>query len=179
MFLVTFHPPTLSDDASAQCQSLLAALDQFPQASVIVTGSNADPGAREIDALMQAWVIRRTHAVFVTSLGSQRYVSALAEADVVIGNSSSGLYEAPSFGLPTVNVGDRQARRPRADTVIDCPAETGAIAQAIAIALARGRQAGGANPYGDGNAAPRIADIIAGLDEPALLIRKSFRDMDT
>ena len=64
VFLVTFHPPTLSDDASAQCRSLLAALDQFPKASVIVTGSNADPGAREIDALMQAWVGQRPHAVF-------------------------------------------------------------------------------------------------------------------
>ena len=96
---------------------------------------------------------------------------------MVIGNSSSGLYEAPSFGLPTVNVGDRQARRPRAETVIDCAAETGAIVQAIRAALAMGRQTSRANPYGDGKAAPRIADIIAGLDDPALLIRKSFRDI--
>ena len=175
VFLVTFHPPTLSDDAALQCRALLAALDQFPDASVIATGSNADPGAREIDALMQAWVSMRNNAVFRTSLGSQRYVSALAQVDVVIGNSSSGLYEAPSFGVPTVNVGDRQARRPRAVSVVDCAAETGAIVLAIGRALAMGRQAGVTNPFGDGNAAPRIADIIAGLDAPAMLIRKSIR----
>ena len=146
VFLVTFHPPTLSDNSSAQCRALLAALDQFPEASVIVTGSNADPGARAIDALMKAWVCLRSHAVFCASLGSQRYVSALAEVDVVIGNSSSGLCEAPSFGLPTVNIGDRQARRPRAGHVIDCDAETGAIDTCHRGSIGNRRQRCGETP---------------------------------
>lgn len=177
VFLVTFHPPTLSDNATAQCRALLTALDQFPQASVIVTGSNADPGAREIDTLMQAWVSCRDNATFRTSLGAQRYVSALAEVDVVIGNSSSGLYEAPSFGVPTVNVGDRQARRPRAVSVVDCAAETEAIVQAIRQALAMDFSGRSVNPFGDGTSAVQIAQIIAGLQNPAALIRKSFKDI--
>ncbi len=177
VFLVTFHPPTLSDNATDQCRALLTALDQFPEASVIVTGSNADPGAREIDALMQAWVSKRPNSVFRTSLGSQRYVSALAQVDVVIGNSSSGLYEAPSFGVPTVNVGDRQARRPRASSVVDCAADSGAIAEAIRQALAMDFNGRSVNPFGDGTSAVQIAQIISGLQNPAALVRKSFKDI--
>lgn len=177
LFLVTFHPATLSGDSEAQCAALLHALDCFPEAHVIFTGSNADPGARRIDAMVLNWVAREDRAVFHRSLGSQRYFSALAQVDAVIGNSSSGLYEAPSFAVPTVNIGDRQARRLRAASVIDCAADTGAIAAAIRQALAAGRSKDVRNPYGDGTAARHIADILAGLKEPSQLVRKSFRDL--
>lgn len=177
VFLVTFHPATLSKDSADQCTALLLALDRFPEAHVIFTGSNADPGARHVDALVQDWVAQHDRAVFHASLGSQRYFSALAAADAIIGNSSSGLYEAPSFALPTVNIGDRQARRPKAASVIDCAPEVDAIAAAIRKALAMTFPEGVSNPYGDGNAARRIADILAGLKEPSRLIRKSFRDL--
>ena len=177
VFLATFHPATLAADNETQCRALLSALDLFPEASVIFTGSNADPGARKIDALVQEWVAGRKRAVFHASLGSQRYFSALAEVDVVIGNSSSGLYEAPSFGVPTVNIGDRQARRPRAASVLDSPGETKAIVLAIRSALAMDLRDGVENPFGDGTAARRIANIIASLQDPSSLVRKSFRDI--
>jgi UDP-N-acetylglucosamine 2-epimerase (non-hydrolysing) len=177
IFLVTFHPPTLSDDTEQQFQALLDALEHFPEAYIIFTGSNSDPGARQIDAMVQAWVSIHERAVFHASLGSQRYFSALDIADAVIGNSSSGLYEAPSFAVPTVNIGDRQSRRPRASSVIDCAAEEGAIVAAIHQALAMDLAGGVENPYGDGYAAERIADVIAALEHPSRLVRKSFKDL--
>jgi len=177
IFLVTFHPPTLSDDAEQQFQALLNALERFPQAYIIFTGSNADPGARQIDAMIQAWVSTHNRAVFHVSLGSQCYFSALDIADAVIGNSSSGLYEAPSFAVPTVNIGDRQNRRPRASSVIDCVAEEAAIVGAIDQALRMDLVGGVENPYGDGHAAERIAHVIATFESPSRLVRKSFRDL--
>jgi len=110
-FVITLHPATLSADNAAMARAMLAALDAFPEAGLIFTGSNADPGAAELDEIIRAWVAVRANAVFHASLGSARYFSALEHCDLVLGNSSSGLYEAPSFGIPTVNIGDRQARR--------------------------------------------------------------------
>lgn len=175
-FVITLHPATLSRDNTAMAQAMLAALDAFPQAGLIFTGSNADPGAADLDELMRAYVVGRDNAVFHASLGSARYFSALEHCDLVLGNSSSGLYEAPSFQIPTVNIGDRQARRVRATSVIDCPSEAGAIRAAIDMALASDWSAV-TNPYGDGQAAPRILSHLAAVDEPAALIRKSFEDL--
>ena len=114
--------------------------------------------------------------MFRTSLGSQRYFAALGAVDVVIGNSSSGLYEAPSFDVPTVNIGDRQARRVRATSVLDCGSDTGSIIAAMTQALA-GDYSGTVNPYGDGHAAARIIDVLAAVKDPRALIRKSFVDI--
>ncbi len=176
-FVITLHPATLSHENSAMGRAMLDALDAYPQAGLIFTGSNADPGAAELDAMVQAYVAGRDkRAVFHASLGSARYFSALEHCDLVLGNSSSGLYEAPSFGIPTVNIGDRQARRVRADSVIDCAPEEGAIRAAIDTALA-GNWTGTVNPYGDGQAAPRILAHLAALTDPAALIRKSFEDL--
>ncbi len=175
-FVITLHPATLARDNAAMAQALLAALDRFPQAGLIFTGSNADPGAAELDALFRAYADARDNAVFHPSLGSARYVSALEHCDLVLGNSSSGLYEAPSFGTPTVNIGDRQARRLRASCVIDCPADAEAIHAAI-ITAQQGDWSGAVNPYGDGQAAERILAHLAALHDPSDLIRKSFRDI--
>lgn len=175
-FLVTLHPATLSTHNAEMAQEMLSALDQFSEAGLIFTGSNADPGAAELDAMMQAYVARHRAAVFHASLGSARYGSALQHCDLVLGNSSSGLYEAPSFGTPTVNIGDRQAGRVRAASVIDCPAKADAIGAAIRAALAAD-WTGTVNPYGDGRSAPRILSHLAAISDPAALIRKSFRDM--
>ncbi|HCZ01555.1 MAG: UDP-N-acetyl-D-glucosamine 2-epimerase, UDP-hydrolysing [Rhodobacterales bacterium RIFCSPHIGHO2_02_FULL_62_130] len=175
-FLITFHPATLSDDSTAQAQAMLDALDAFPEVGLIFTGSNADPGAREIDALIEAYVAGRDGAVFHTSLGSRRYFSALTHCDLVIGNSSSGVMEAPSFRLPTVNIGDRQARRPRAASVIDCDPIPSAIYNAIRAGLARDRT-NVENPYGDGHAAERIVAVLAAVNACQTLVRKSFVDL--
>ncbi|WP_323771009.1 UDP-N-acetylglucosamine 2-epimerase [Antarctobacter sp.] len=126
-FAITLHPATLSRDNAAMARAMLDALKAFPEAGLLFTGSNADPEATILDEMIHAFVADRDNAVFHASLGSARYFSALAHCDLVLGNSSSGLYEAPSFGIPTVNIGDRQARRVRAASVIDCAAEPGAI----------------------------------------------------
>ena len=175
-FVITLHPATLSYDNSTMARAMLDALDAYPQVGLIFTGSNADPGAAELDEIIRAYVAGRDSAVFHASLGSARYFSALGHCDLVLGNSSSGLAEAPSFGIPTVNIGDRQARRVRAASVIDCPPEAGAIRAAIDTALA-GDWTGTVNPYGDGLAAPRIVAHLADVQDPAALIRKSFEDL--
>ncbi|MHC0055498.1 UDP-N-acetylglucosamine 2-epimerase [Actibacterium sp. D379-3] len=175
-FVITLHPATLSADNAAMARAMLDALDAWPRAGLIFTGSNADPGAAELDEIIRAWVAGREHAVCHASLGSARYFSALAHCDLVLGNSSSGLAEAPSFGIPTVNIGDRQARRVRAASVIDCAPEAGAIRAAIDTALA-GDWSGTVNSYGDGQAAPRIVAHLAAVQDPAALIRKSFEDL--
>lgn len=175
-FIVTLHPATLSHDNAGMARATLAALKGFPEAGLIFTGSNADPGAAGIDALVKAFAAERNNAVFHPSLGSARYFSALEHCDLVLGNSSSGLYEAPSFGIPTVNIGDRQAGRVRAASVIDCEPDADAIRYAIATALA-GNWSGTFNPYGDGQSALRIVEHLAAVTDPAVLVRKSFQDI--
>jgi UDP-hydrolysing UDP-N-acetyl-D-glucosamine 2-epimerase len=175
--LVTYHPPTLADDPLAECREMLAALDSLgPNVSLLCTGSNADPGARGIDGLIGTFVLTHQNAVAVRTLGPRRYLSALAHVDAVVGNSSSGLYEAPSFHIPTVNIGDRQKGRLRAASVIDCPGERTAIRAAIDTALARDCT-GVVNPYGDGHASERIVAVLKALDEPRSLVRKRFFDI--
>ena len=174
-FLITCHPATLSEDPLRECRAVLGALARYPGHSLLFTGTNADPGARAIESEIRSFVSGTENAVFHETLGSRRYFSALAYSDVVIGNSSSGLYEAPSFKVPTVNIGDRQKGRPRAASVIDCPPDPDAVARAIADAL-RLDCADAVNPYGDGHAAARIADVITGIADPASLVRKPFID---
>jgi len=176
--VITFHPETLSDDSTAQAQAMLEALHDFPDLGLIFTGSNADPGAREIDAAIMAFVADHEGAVFHPSLGSQRYLSALHHCDVVLGNSSSGILEAPSFKLPTVNIGGRQARRLRAASVIDVGPPSRAIVSAICQGLLLDCS-NVKNPFGDGKAAGRIMSVLAGLDPTENLVRKSFRDILT
>ena len=103
-------------------------------------------------------------------------LSALSHAALLIGNSSSGLYEAPSFKLPTVNIGDRQQGRPRAASVIDCPPQR----RAITAAIARARHldcSAAVNPFGDGNATERIMRVLREIGDPGRLLKKRFRDL--
>lgn len=175
-FVITLHPATLSCDNAAMARAMLEALDVWPEVGLIFTGSNTDPGAAELDETIRAYVAGRDNAVFHASLGSALYFSALEHCDLVLGNSSSGLYEAPSFAIPTVNIGDRQARRLRAKSVIDCNPDARAISAAIKTALTCD-WGGTVNPYGDGKAAPRIVSHLANITDPAALIRKSFKDL--
>ena len=108
--------------------NLLAALDRFPQAKVIITFPNADVEGRHLIEQIKAYAASNKERVFLTSsLGQLKYLSALQHVDVIIGNSSSGLLEAPSFKKPTINIGDRQKGRIKADSVIDCDECTDAI----------------------------------------------------
>ena len=180
---MTFHPETLSTATPVdQVDPTLAALAALQSASdlrVLATGSNLDAGAREIDERVQAWVADAPDTrFFVTSLGRRRYYSAVATAAVVIGNSSSGIIEAPSFHTPTVNVGDRQAGRPRAASVIDTANEVDAIVAALELAVSPsfGDVCDTAvNPYRAGQAGPLIASTLVDTD-PAEVATKRFVD---
>lgn len=174
--LATFHPVTLAADSVAQLDEMLAALAARAEATILFTGANADPDGRRIDERVGAFVARCASARLVPSLGPDGYFAALTYMDVVVGNSSSGLYEAPSFGIPTVNVGDRQTGRLRAESVFDCPPQRDAVDAAITRGLGRGRKPT-ANPYGDGHAAERIIAVLKALDDPHALLSKRFAEL--
>ncbi len=176
--VITFHPATLENaEPLAQLNALLTALDALcnnnPDTSLIFTGSNSDTGSEALNARMAEFVATREHACLHPSLGQQRYYSLVAEADAVVGNSSSGLYEAPSLSTPTVNIGSRQDGRPRAASVINCPADADAITAAIDTALTLDTS-GVKNPYGDGHAAERILAVLRGPWARETLIHKRF-----
>ena len=174
--LVSFHPETLADDPAAQLPALMAALDSFPETGLLLSGSNADPGGQAIDRAFAGLAQCRKNAVFHPSLGSRLYFSALAHTSLLLGNSSSGLYEAPSFGIPTVNIGDRQAGRPRARSVIDCAVTADAIREAVDQARALDcREV--ENPFGNGHAAEIIVETLTRIDTPADLRKKTFQDI--
>jgi UDP-hydrolysing UDP-N-acetyl-D-glucosamine 2-epimerase len=169
--LVTFHPVTLASDTMAQFDQVLTALGEFKDAAILITGSNADPEGRQIDARAGTFAAEFPNRVFFPSLGAERYFSALAHMDVVIGNSSSGLTEAPSFGIPTVNIGERQTGRLKAESVFDTPPEAIAIRDAINRAQARGRSET-INPYGDGHSSERIVAALRAIEDPRSLLKK-------
>lgn len=177
--LVTFHPVTLSGDSEAQFAELLAALDTLPDTTIWFTRPNADTGGRALSAALDAWSTPRSNRVRVhASLGQLRYLSLMAQVDAVVGNSSSGLYEAPSFGIATVDIGDRQRGRLRGPSVLNCPPERDAIASAIARAV--GLDCTGAiNPYGDGRSAERIVALLRDLPARGDLLKKSFHLIET
>lgn len=174
--LVTFHPVTLAhDDGLGQFDELLAALATTDDSTTLwISRPNADSGGREIAARLDAFAAATgARARVHTSLGQQRYLSLMKHADAVVGNSSSGLYEAPSLGVPTVDVGDRQRGRLAASSVLRCQAQREAIGDALRRALAMDCS-GTVNPYGDGRSAERIVALLAGLPAPATLLQKSF-----
>jgi UDP-N-acetylglucosamine 2-epimerase (non-hydrolysing)/GDP/UDP-N,N'-diacetylbacillosamine 2-epimerase (hydrolysing) len=175
--LVVFHPATLdSGDPMAQLEELLGALTTLGQeVGLLMTGANADTAGQRINSRLHAFAESHPSGAFRLSLGSELFINALQHVDAIVGNSSSGLYEAPSFGIPTVNIGDRQKGRLRAASVIDCVPEGHAIREAIDNALARGKQPT-VNPYGDGHAAQRMLDILNRIPDFGGLIRKPFFD---
>ncbi|OIR06751.1 GDP/UDP-N,N'-diacetylbacillosamine 2-epimerase (hydrolyzing) [mine drainage metagenome] len=176
--LVTFHPVTLEAlSAEVQFQALLSALDGLgADVGIVFTQPNADNNGRAIVRQMDSYVATHANAKAYVSLGQLRYLSVMSHVDAVVGNSSSGLYEAPSFGIPTVNIGDRQKGRIQAVSVIDCEPTAGEIAEALARALARNCSAT-VNPYGDGNSSTRIKDGLKTIAEPSTLLKKHFFDL--
>jgi len=177
--MVTFQPATLDAASPADQVSLLLDVIAATGLPAVVTGSNADPGAHGVRAVIEERAGRDRRLQFVETLGTEMYFSLMALAAVMVGNSSSGLIEAPSFRLPVVNVGSRQQGRLRAANVIDVDATRDAIAAGIRRALepsfARSL-AGLENPYGDGQAADRIVARLANVDLGANLLQKRFVD---
>ncbi|MDD3445587.1 MAG: UDP-N-acetylglucosamine 2-epimerase, partial [Zavarzinia sp.] len=177
--LLTYHPATLAGDMASlgELDALLDALDRRPDLKVLATAPNADPGGLAVRARLEAYVAARPgRAVLVPSLGRRAYLSAVALAEAVVGNSSSGLIEAPSLGTPCLNIGDRQQGRLRPEGVVDVPGDAGVILSAldrVASPAFRGEVARDA--FGDGHAAQRIADVLARVSFTDIL-RKRFQD---
>lgn len=177
--LVTYHPATLEhEEAAWQIGELLQALERADR-PVVFTRTNADTGRQAIWEAIESFVRRHPQAQIVEHLGTQAYFSLMACAAAMVGNSSSGIVEAPSFELPVVNIGTRQEGRVRAENVIDVGSSHAEIAHGITQALSpafRARLRGLENPYGHGHAAEVIVGRLAEIPLDARLIRKRFID---
>jgi GDP/UDP-N,N'-diacetylbacillosamine 2-epimerase (hydrolysing) len=179
--LVTFHPVTLENAASShQFEQLLEALDGLQDTHVIFTQPNADTDGRIIMELIEDYVSRnKGEAIAFSSLGIQKYLSTMKQMDGVVGNSSSGLIEAPSFPVGTVNIGDRQKGRIRARSVIDCEPNSVSIKKAFQKLFSSEFQKeliNIENPYGEGGAVKKIMEILKRTDS-ANLIKKKFHNI--
>lgn len=176
--LVTYHPVTLENHtAASQCQNLLDALDEFPDYKVIFTLPNSDTDGRILIRMIQDYVsVHPDRCMSIPSLGLKRYLSALRYVDAVVGNSSSGIIEVPSFGIPTLDIGDRQKGRIASDSVVHCGTDKREIVDGLKIALSREQKDKAKrclNPYDKENTTQAILDVIKHypLDK---LIHKSF-----
>lgn len=178
--LVTFHPATL-DEASpeSQFEELASALRALgPDVGMVITQPNSDPGGRVLDAAVRRFVDESgQRAVLVETLGQRRYLSLMREVDAVVGNSSSGVLEAPFLGVPTVDIGGRQSGRPRASSVVHCSSERGEIEAAILRAFDLDCSAVD-NPFGDGHTAERIVEVLVERLPSLTTTRKSFVDLE-
>lgn len=180
--LVTFHPVTLEqDNTEIHIDRLLEALGRLRGCHFVFTAPNADPGASIIRKRILRFVGSSERAFFVENFGTQGYLSMMARAAAMAGNSSSGILEAASLRLPVVNIGTRQEGRTRGKNVIDTGYGARQIGAAIGKALSEGFRAslrGLKNPYGDGFGADRIVTVLAGIDL-ARLMPKRFHDHST
>lgn len=181
LIVVTYHPATADLDGSREgVRGLLSALDRVPPASIVFTGTNVDRDGSAVTDAIRAYAARNAGRVaVVSSLGQTAYLSIVKLAAVVVGNSSSGLVEAPALHTPTVNVGSRQDGRPRAASVIDCGEAAGEIELAIRHALSPEHQQlslTAVSPFGDGHAAGRIVAVVKAADLHALQ-PKTFADL--
>ena len=173
--LITFHPETISEQSpEEQIKPLLLALEKLPQTvGLIFTLSNADPGAVTVSEKIQSFADSHENAVAVASLGSSRYLSLMSIVNGVVGNSSSGIYEAPSFKIGTVNIGDRQKGRLAAESVLHVSNEVCAIENGLRQILDQ-KFENVTNPYGDGNAAEKIVAVLEKVPDFRGLLRKKF-----
>lgn len=179
--LATIHPTTAGAvDPSLECDEMLAALESKKSVRVIFTLANADAGGRQVNEKIKAFVADNpTRSVCFESLGSQLYFSSLQFVKGMIGNSSSGLLEAPSFHIGTINIGPRQNGRLRSTSVIDCEADRRSIADALSRLFSAEFQrtvSSASNPYGSGGATPEILRVLKAVDLGKLAM-KTFHDI--
>lgn len=179
-FLVVFHSVTLEEDtAKEQFEALLSALKGLRYTGIVFTKTNADTDGRIINKLIDEFVDKYNNAVAFSSLSRIKYLSIMQYVDAVIGNSSSGLTEAPHFGIGTINIGDRQYGRIRAESVIDCEPTVGSIRSAIQRLFSEEFQETLKTmklTYDDGNASKQIKDILKNTDLKGIL-KKEFYDL--
>jgi GDP/UDP-N,N'-diacetylbacillosamine 2-epimerase (hydrolysing) len=178
--LVTFHPVTLETaTAESQMGEVLAVLAKLEDTQLIMTMPNADTESRILFRMIEDFAVGRPNVHVYTSLGSARYLSCIAQVDGVLGNSSSGLTEVPTFKKGTINIGDRQRGRLMADSVINCRPDRRAIAEALDelhSSAFREKLRDVRNPYGDGGASERIVAMLRSVDLTGIL-KKTFYDL--
>ncbi len=180
--LITFHPVTFEDESSEkQFKELLKALDELQDTLLIFTKANADAEGRKINKLIDEYTAQNPDkAIAFTSMGQHLYLSTMKYVDAVVGNSSSGIIEAPSFRIGTINIGKRQLGRIKAESVIDCEPSYESIKKALDYLYSEEFQRklkNVDNPYGKGNSAQKIKSILK--QYPLDDIRKEFFDIDT
>ena len=180
--LVTFHPQTIEKkSASKQFSQILNALDSLKDTHFIFTGANADNGGKIINEMAQSYCFKNPEkAIFAISLGQLRYLSAIKHADIVLGNSSSGISEAPSLKKATINIGNRQKGRIKAPSIIDTKCDKSKILKAIKKAYSKDFQAklkSVKNPYGSGFASKKIIKVLENIKLNGIL-KKKFYDLD-
>ena len=180
--LITFHPVTLETATAAdQMQMLLLALKELEDTQLIFTFPNADTEGRTLIKMVEQFVAKHPNARAYTSLGQLRYLSCIAHVDGVIGNSSSGLIEVPSFKKGTINIGDRQRGRLQADSIINCEPTFASIRSALKQLYSlefQEKLCRVINPYGEGGASIKILDILKHYKINEIL-KKQFCDLPT
>lgn len=181
--VVTFHPVTLEKNSSKeQIMALLEVCKEYKDYIFIFTKANADAEGRVINQLIDKFSSENDNIQGFASLGMVKYLSAVKYANMVIGNSSSGLLEAPSFGIPTINIGDRQRGRLQASSIINCDPTKASIREAFSLALSMEyveKAKNTVNPYGNGDTSNKIVDIIKKhIIDDKIDLKKKFYDYE-
>ena len=177
--LVTYHPLTLSkaETSKNELTELINSLSTLKNTLQIFTMPNADPGNKAIFKIIKSYVKTNKNAFWFNSLGQLKYLSCLAHVDAVIGNSSSGLSEAPTFKIATINIGDRQKGRLMSQSIINCEANSDDIKMGLKKIYQpsfREILKNAKNPYGDGGASRRIIEILKNINYNDILRKKFF-----
>lgn len=180
--VVTFHPVTLEGNtAKIQFSSILEVCKNHPEISFVFTKTNADSNGSVINRMIDEYIDNNSNAVAFKSLGMVYYLSTVKYCCAVMGNSSSGIIEAPSFKVPTINIGDRQKGRLQSDTIINCEPYTSDIESALSLALSadfKNKIENSINPYGKGNTSEEVVDILKDrLLNDSIDLKKEFHDL--
>ena len=177
--IVAYHPVTIARNTVLEADAIFSALEQI-QGQILFCYPNADAGSRHLIEDTQAFVATRENSHVFVNLDVVTYWSLLRQADLLLGNSSSGIMETPSLALPAVNVGLRQQGRERAPNIIDAEADPSAIVAGVHTAMSdrfRSSLAGMSNPYGDGRAAEKIVQVLTAVPLTQELLMKRHADL--
>lgn len=175
--VLTYHPVTLDKTpVKKQIAEILIAMEKKQDIFFVITASNADVGGDEANYLLKEYANTHENAVYIYNLGMVRYLSTVRNATFVLGNSSSGILEAPVLGTPSINIGDRQSGRIQPDTVINCSVDSRDIVKAMEKAMRMERQR--TNIYGDGDTSDKVIEIIKDfIINEKIDLKKGFYDI--
>ena len=175
--LFTFHPVTFEEDLGTQdLRNSLDVLSSLKETNIFITRPNVDSGNQDFNCLLDDFVSSQKNTWIFDSLGTHKYFSLLNEVDVVMGNSSSALMEAPYFQVPSINIGDRQEGRPQGNSIINCNTDNTSIEQALDMAF-NFDPSNITCPYGNGDASTKIAQDLETIFKQKLPLKKKFMEL--